>query len=524
MLKHNLKRFDSGSEEKWGRDIPWKSIMDALHKNGLCVRKIPGKRETWRVSASDGTYYIKIACQNNLFRKIQSLFNMSKIQKEIWALKSLRNMDILIPELITHKREHGLLFPKKEYIITREIENSQRLKDFVLDKFPLLSRTEQKKLISDFSSYIRRLHDSGVIHTDPNLGNFLIREDGDKNYFYLLDLSEVKIKPSLSLKERWNNLSLLNLNFFICVPESLRYYFFKNYCEGLINTKSDILNAIQQIESTTLRKTWGKRIRWCLEENEFFHKFRSDSLEVHFKKAWGGNEIFKDIISNPDSFLDGKRGIIVKDGRTVKAAAVDIGAGRRLFLKRYNKKGFFHTFKNIFRTSRARNVWMKSHGFELRGIPIPSPVAYMEERKFRILRHSYIINEFISDTKTLSSLFKENIPLEERISIMQAAGREIGKMHMYGCVQGDMKWSNILLKKMNGNYKCFFVDLDGSKIKKRLSLSKITGELSRFFIEMVKYKLNIEEQEAFLKAYYKHCRLGIPYKAFVNKVKEKRKL
>jgi tRNA A-37 threonylcarbamoyl transferase component Bud32 len=415
-----------------------------------------------------------------------------------------------------------MIFPHKEFIIMKEVEKSRRLKDFLLENLPSLSRKEQKKLISDFASYIRKIHDNGVIHLDPNLGNFLIKQDGAKNYFYLLDLSEVKIKPSLSLKERWNNLSLLNLNFFILIPESLRYYFYKKYCEGLINKKDDILDVIREIESTTLRlayRTWSKRIKWCLEDNEFFHKFYFGPLEVYFKKAWKGHGPLEKIISSPDDFLDGDRGNILKDGRTVKAASVDIGDGRSLFLKRYNRKGFFHTFKNIFRTSRARNVWMKSYGFELRGIPIPSPIAYIEERKFRILRRSYIINEFISGAKTLSSLFKEYLPFEERISIIQEVGREIGKMHKLGCIQGDVKWSNILIKKMGDNYKCFFVDLDGSEIKRHLSLSKIVGDLSRFYIEMIKYKITAEEQDVFLKACYRHLRLGISYETLVNKVK-----
>jgi tRNA A-37 threonylcarbamoyl transferase component Bud32 len=503
------------------------NIISSLHKNGVRVRKITGKRETWRVSLSGSTYYVKISFQNKLIRKVASFLKLSQPQRELRAFQKLKHMDILIPELVAYYRENGAILPQKEYIIMREIEKGQSLTDLLLNDFFLLTRKEQKKLILDFSNYIRNLHDSGVIHSDPNLGNFLIMQDNGKNYFYLLDLADVKIRPSLSVKERWNNLSLLNLSFFKRVPESLRYYFLKNYSHSFLKLKKDVLLAIEKIESTSLKmasKTWSKRTLWCLGDNSFFHAARYGPFEIHLKRSYDDIKGLKQILNFPDTFMGEVGSRVLKNGRTVKATVVDIEGGRSLFLKRYNKKGFFHTFKNIFRSSRASHVWLNNYKFELRGIPIPPPVAYMEERRGRILKRSYIINEFIHDTIMLNFLFepqKENVPYKEKLSIMREVGREIGKMHRLGCLHGDMKWSNLLIKKINDNYKCFFIDLDSSKVKKNLTLLEIIDELGRFYIEMIKYKLNPEIQEIFFKAYYKHCCLVISYETLVKKVKAK---
>jgi SAM-dependent methyltransferase len=73
-------------------------LMDIFHENGLCIRKIPGKRETWKVSSYEATYFIKISFLNNLFRKLLSLLKLSKIRKELQVFQRLKNKeDVLFP-------------------------------------------------------------------------------------------------------------------------------------------------------------------------------------------------------------------------------------------------------------------------------------------------------------------------------------------------------------------------------------------------------------------------------------------
>lgn len=497
-----------------------------LTEHGLLIREIPGKREMWKVSHSNINYYVKIFSHTTLLRKLISVLKLSKPFKESGVFQILNDKDILIPELIEYGVHYGLFgFPLKEYIITKEVENSLRLKDFFFGKFQYLNRQAQKQLISEFAHYIKNLHDKGVMHLDPNLGNFLIkREAGSKSSFYILDLADVRIKSMLDFDKRHDNLAFINLNFFRTVPPSLRYYFFKNYVHAEHQNKTDILKSIKTIEDRTLQlanKTWAKRMKWCLGNNSFFSAFRDDSLKIHIKKEWLNNKQLIRIVSSPDAFLDNDRGIILKNGKTVKAAKIDTEDGKSIFLKRYNKKGFFHTFKNIFRHSRAEHVWKTSWGFELRRIPSPPVIAYIEERKYRVLKRSYIASEFIENAAALSTLFSQSQPIltpEEKLSVLNAVGKELRTMHALGCLHGDVKWSNILIKKTNTRYKCLFTDLDGSKIRKHLSNREIMRELSRFYLEMVKYSLCPEEKEAFLRSYYKHNHAKLSYTEFTGKV------
>jgi tRNA A-37 threonylcarbamoyl transferase component Bud32 len=237
------------------------------------------------------------------------------------------------------------------------------------------------------------------------------------------------------------------------------------------------------------------------------------------------------MLRSPDDFLDGRRARVLKDGRTVKAGKVRVDGGRELFLKRYNRKGVFHTIKNIFRPSRASKVWNTYYGLELRGLNAPMPVAYMEERKLRVLRRSYVVCEFISGYVKLHEFIENrwrDMAGAEKKELISAFGREIGRMHRFGWFHGDLKWSNILVKEKeeNGDDKrnFYFLDIDGSKLKKSLSHYEIMKDIVRFAREMERYGIYREEMRGFLSSYLREKSAGLQYgilvKALEGRVKQ----
>jgi tRNA A-37 threonylcarbamoyl transferase component Bud32 len=246
---------------------------------------------------------------------------------------------------------------------------------------------------------------------------------------------------------------------------------------------------------------------------------------VHLKREWDKVAGIHDIISSPDDFLDGEGARVLKDGRTVKAGVVHLKGGERIFLKRYNRKGVFHTFKNIFRASRAQRVWKTGYGLELRGLYVPRPVAYMEERRFRILRRSYVVSEFLSGTVKLNEFIGQRYRVmsdDERAEVISALGREIGRMHRFGWFHGDLKWNNILVEEIPDKERTFyFLDIDGSKIKRCLNLNDVSRDIGRFFRDMDIYGLGTDGMRIFLSSYLRHNPTAMAYDDLV-KAAEKR--
>ncbi len=477
-------------------------IMESIDKNGSCVRRLGDKREVWRVGCGSRVFYVKRSFYRGWVQRILTLFRRTGTRREADLIGELHERGIPVPTLVATgvERSGGLI--TGEYIITEEVAGSESLRDFFFTTFRKLPRAEKKKAVEDFAVFIRRLHDSGVVHKDLHMGNVLIGRDRDRYGFHLLDLNEVELKSGITLAQRWENLVLVNINFINNVEDSLRFHFLKHYSSGLLNGREELRKVAAEIEKGSLSlasSVWKKKAKRCMGTNRLFVATRYGGLRVNLKRDWDGVEGLSRVIASPDAFLDGGDSVIYKDGRTVKAAMVELDGGGKVFLKRYNRKGAFHTLKNVFRSSRARKVWQKGYAAELRGLRIPAPVALIEERRFRLLLRSYVITEFIDDATRLNDFVEQG--MKERVDcgvLMHALGREIGGMHRLGWFHGDLKWNNILV---GPGTVFWFLDIDGSMVKGGLTDADVAKDLGRFMRDMDKSPLGKEEKIRFIHGY-----------------------
>jgi tRNA A-37 threonylcarbamoyl transferase component Bud32 len=402
------------------------------------------------------------------------------------------------------------------------------LKDYFFTTFNELPRRAQRNAAQSFAAFIRLLHDKGVFHKDPHMGNMLVVDDGGVLGFCLLDLGDVQFTDNASVEDRVANLELINLNFMAGIEPSLKYFFFKSYATDLLVDKSGLTNAIEKIELRTLAgasKIWKKKAQRAMTGGKLFAEYTEGSFEVHIKKTWHESGALNELIKDPDGFLESSEAVIFKDGRTVKAAMVELGDGRKIFLKRYNVKGSVHTIKNMFRTSRAHRVWVRSYGGELRGLLMPEPIAFIEERKKgRVLGRSYMISEFIDGALRLSDIAldkSEGTPTGFN-DLLFRIGRELRRMHILGWYHGDLKWNNILVKEGDevGRPDIFFLDIDGSAISPELVVGDIKKDLLRFLAEIDKFGYTAIEASCFLFGYRSYT-LGIrPSKELIDMYQE----
>ena len=496
MIK-NLSAISWEFSGGFSKDIAEKVVLSA-ESEGVRVRTIPGKRDTWRVSLPEGIFYVRRVVNEGLFRPF--LFGVSErfFGDEIAISKALLERGVNVAEVLAYGQVRGALGVRHAVTITAEVAGARTLKDFYFSEFAKFSRKEKKEAINEFAGFLRRLHDKGVTHEDPHMGNILVRRNGGYEFF-LLDVRDCRFKKKISLAERFLNLVLLNLNFINGIEASLKFSFFRRYCEGLaLAERGGVKNAIDGIEELTLSvafETWDKKAARCMGANNLFFASRFGGLLTHIKRPWEAKEGMERVISSPDIFLEGKDRVILKNGRTVKAGLVTLPSGEKLFLKRYNRKGFFHTLKNVFKISRARDVWRKSYAAELRGLNVPRPVAYMESRSLGVLKRSYVVSEFV-DGARLSEITEAGRSGE----FFRYLGRAIGEMHRLGFFHGDLKWSNILVKE--GIRPVFyFTDIDGSRVEKRLALSSVEHDIERFSREMKKYGIPEASKRAFFEGY-----------------------
>jgi tRNA A-37 threonylcarbamoyl transferase component Bud32 len=501
-------------------------IMGFIYsKKGTLVRRIEKKREVWRVRLAGETFYVK-RYRYGSFARLSARLNLKGLGREVRIGEELEKRGISVPTFVAYGRVKGIL-PKEEYLITREVPESRTVKEFLCESFEGLSCREKKGVVKDLARFFRKLHDAGAVHSDPHAGNILISRSGGNNRFYLLDFGNVRVSTPLELSLRLWNLAQLNTGFITNTGDHLRHFFFRNYARGLIEEKEGCKEAVRRISEDTRvlsYNIWKKKGRRCMENNKLFKKKVSGAFVVHIKRRWDGVSGMQEVLASPDVFLENGEARILKDGNTVKAGLVKLVDGRKVFLKRYNRKGYLHTLKNSFRHSRARKVWKTSYGDELRGIKVPEPIAYMEERTLRVLRRSYVVSEYIDGAVLLSEYvgglgagakdLRGGMP-----GLMSALGMLIGRMHRFGFFHGDLKWSNILVREAPGGMKEFyFTDIDGGRIKKVLPPYFVFKDVGRFCREMERYSMGAEGLRAFLSAYSRQQSTGLAQDDFIKAV------
>ena len=117
---------------------------------------------------------------------------------------------------------------------------------------------------------------------------------------------------------------------------------------------------------------------------------------------------------------------------------------------------------------------------------MPEPLICLEQRRYRILKRSYILSEFITQAQSLRDICpKMDEALKKSIHARLAVW--IGMMHRFGAYHGDLRWNNILVQLNPEGERIFLGDLDGSRLYYGKTVGKPLRDLKRFFLEMDTY-------------------------------------
>jgi tRNA A-37 threonylcarbamoyl transferase component Bud32 len=339
------------------------------------------------------------------------------------------------------------------------------------------------------------LHEAGVVHKDPHLGNILYRSGTQKEPFVILDTDQVTLQGDpLEESARLRNLALFpSLKYSPSRTEVLR--FLKGYraLSGPAGTsfRQKYAKSLFEHSSKLYRKHAGRSLatnsRFCKESVGGFQVYRQATDETA--------SILLELMPDPDLLLE--QGEIYKDGRTVRAAKVTIG-GKSYFLKRFNTKSFWYRFRNAFRSSRAVRAWLNNWEFKYRNLPVPEPLLCIEERRCRLLGRSYLLTEFFEGSEKLKTRWQEYSDEQQETMLIRIAVL-LARMHRLGCVHGDLKWANVLVK---GDTP-YLIDLDGSRVLKRWNTAVFRKDIKRFLVDIDKYSRQ-DFRLLFLKCWEKH--------------------
>lgn len=399
-------------------------------------------------------------------------------------------------------RRFGLL--RRDVLLTSRVDGAASLLDLIPRLLENGVFSEKLKFIGDLACFLKALHSKGVEHTDLHVGNILAsRQDGMR--FHLLDLDRVRLhENALSERRADRNLALLLCTFWYCSGSLDRLHFLKRYA-GLAHLKGQS-KRIQEIIQAALaisHRVWDKKTVRCLHTNSRFTKSKSGYFTIYRLNRPGIERALNFLLPDPDLILN--EGDILKNGRTVKAARVEI-EGKSYFLKRYNCKGNLYRIRNGFRRCRAVRTWLASWGLTVRNLPVPTALICLEERQLGMLERSYILYEYMNGRR-LCDIWPMLDDYEKR-RLLSRIAIICGNMHRFGGYHGDLKWPNILVNNVQGRFHVALSDLDGTRVSGKLSERKARKDVERFLVDLRKAGESDKLVESFLKTWRRWAMTG----------------
>lgn len=164
----------------------------------------------------------------------------------------------------------------------------------------------------------------------------------------------------------------------------------------------------------------------------------------------------KDYIDNLPFFFE-KDGTEIYSGRNlIKVFSIN---GLKINVKRYGIPRFINRIiYSFFRKPKGLRAYLYPQILLDKGFETPEPIAYIEERRYGIIRYSYFVS-IQSPYRFTFYQFGDSTP-DKYGDIITAFAHYTARLHEAGILHRDYSPGNILFDKVEGEYHFSLVDIN----------------------------------------------------------------
>ncbi|MGF1579195.1 MAG: lipopolysaccharide kinase InaA family protein [Gemmataceae bacterium] len=449
------------------------------------VKKGP-HRIVYRVNLPELSFYIKHNLLHNYRAWLRQLVRPSKARTEHEQISELNSRGIPTLEPLGFGERTDGLTSGESYLITKSLNDTQQLDDFLERTLPTFPTTEQtairQQIATSLGQFVARLHETGVSHQDFHCGNILLRWQHGQAHLYLIDLQAVRLQRSLSWSERQTNLVILNRWLSLRSNRTERCRFWKAYLEVLgtsleSETARGLAKSIEQKTRDSNLFFWQRRDRRCRFRNRRYSLIRRRPFRGYNVTDLDKADV-ESILRDPDVFFRDPNRKILKESKSVKVIEIQVRvAGRDIpaVFKRVEVRRWSDPLASLFRWTPALRSWVYGHGLRERGLPTARPLMVFHRMKWGMATQGYLLMEKVPNSGDVRDLISslESCKHHQRLlrrRIQQLAWL-IRTLHDRGLTHRDLKTPNILVsnetEELSRTSSPFcFIDLVGlSRVK-----------------------------------------------------------
>jgi tRNA A-37 threonylcarbamoyl transferase component Bud32 len=437
-------------------------------KNLSIVRHLPDRRLVCRGKWGDDNVYVKLFFGKNYHRYAQ---------RDEAGVRYLTVANVLTPRLLYRG---DLPNGKGAVLIFQEIVNAENAE--ILWK--QLNSGARLKLAKQLVKTIAQHHQANLLQTDLHLKNFLI-EGGN---IYTLDGDGIRKYTNLTQQQVLKNLSVLFSKFDVLDMQNWFADLLQTYSEVRDLQTTDAAMIKKMVKShrqkTTSDYADKKVFRQCTDVNVITAQglFIAASSDVNLNLP-------KDVTAL-DALIQPHN--LIKNGNTCTVALAEI-ANKKIVIKRYNIKNFWHGIGRAFRPSRAAASWANAYRLNILGIVTAKPVAVYEQRTFGLRGKAYFLTEYL-DLPDVAEYFAQTQNKTKRAEAVKNIVTLFYKLYLLQISHGDMKATNIKMQ----DTQPVLIDLDSMRQYRKTNLTAHVRDLQRF---MQNWKDNTSLYNTFLKTF-----------------------
>lgn len=396
------------------------------------VRTVPGKRLVCRCIWNAQNVYAKIFVGKNAERHAG---------RDARGVTWLSQAGIATPALLC---ANALVDRPAKVLVFAEVADAMNAEQ----QLPTLEASQKLEFAGLLVQEVAAHHRHNLIQTDLYLKNFLIKA----NVVYTLDGDGIRQLSGFCRKRRkLANLATL-LSKFDALDDRWVKDLYARYCiyAGLLNKAADedrLSCLTQEIRQSQASAYADKKVfRNCtdVKVSQTFDSFKA------IASGFGIKNIDARLL---DTFLV-KPERNIKNGNTCTVGIAQL-ANKKVVVKRYNIKNFWHGLNRAFRSSRAAQSWANAHRLLISNIATAQPLALVEERWGVLRRRAYYLSEYV-DAPDVSHFFAQCASAEDKLIVARQLAALLHKLYLLKYTHGDFKATNIKIVDL----KPLLIDLD----------------------------------------------------------------
>lgn len=149
-----------------------------------------------------------------------------------------------------------------------------------------------------------------------------------------------------------------------------------------------------------------------------------------------------------------------------------------IVIKEFKVRGLAR-WKTLFLPSKAAKAWQGACQLKAAGLPTPDPIAYLEQRKFGMVKACYYLACKAEKGKEIRGFFlsaPQNLPAQ----LLPQLARFLASCHASGILHRDLSDGNILVEQNQpGRFVFCILDTNRIRARKRLNILQKIKNLIR---------------------------------------------